>query len=70
MYETLGPLLTEMKQELASVKTELREGLAQVKENLTNIQQQVNALTETVSNMEQNSNDEQTTGLHTKLDMV
>ena len=30
MYETLGPLLTEMKQELASVKTELREGLAQV----------------------------------------
>jgi chromosome segregation ATPase len=57
--------MTEMKQELASVKTELREGLAAVKENLTN-----DSLTETVNNMEQNSNDEQTTGLRTQLDMV
>ncbi|CAI8017997.1 hypothetical protein GBAR_LOCUS10873, partial [Geodia barretti] len=37
VYETLSPLIAEMKQELASVKTELREGLAAVKENLTNL---------------------------------
>ncbi|CAI8029648.1 hypothetical protein GBAR_LOCUS16823 [Geodia barretti] len=66
MYETLSPLLTEMKQDLA---TEMREGLAALRENLTNIQQQINALTETVSNLEQTlqqNNDEQTP----KLDMV
>ncbi|CAI8054599.1 hypothetical protein GBAR_LOCUS29787 [Geodia barretti] len=66
VYETLSPFMTEMKQELAFVKTELREGLAKVNENLTNIQKQVNS----ASNMEQNSNDEQTTGLHIQLDMV
>ena len=66
VYETLGPLLTEMKQDLA---TEMRESLAALRENLTNIQQQVNALTKTVNNLEQTllqNNDEQTP----KLDMV
>ena len=48
MYETLSPLLTEMKQDLA---TEMREGLAALRENLTNIQQQVSALTETVNDL-------------------
>ena len=70
VYETLSPLLTEMKQDLA---TEMREGLAALRENLTNIQQQVDFLTETVNNLEQNlqrNNDEQTTGLRTQLDMV
>ena len=73
VYETLSPLLTEMKQELA---TEMREGLAALRENLTTIQQQVNSLTETVSNMEQNSNskldslDSKLDGLSMTLTMV
>ncbi|CAI8015214.1 hypothetical protein GBAR_LOCUS9455 [Geodia barretti] len=66
VYETLSPLLTEMT-------TEMREGLAALRENLTYIQQQVKALTETVNNLEQNlerNNDEQMKGLRTQLDMV
>ena len=44
VYETLSPFMTEM-----------REGLAAVKENMTNVQEQINSLTETVAKeLEQN----------------
>ena len=66
LYDTLSPLMTEIKEDLATVNNEMREGLTAVKENLTNIQQQVDSLTETVNNLKQNL--QQST--ETKLYMV
>ena len=59
VYETLSPLLTQIKEDLAA---EMREGLAALRENITNIQQQIDSLTETANNHKQ-STDEHTTRL-------
>ena len=59
VYDTLSPLLTQIKEDLAA---EMREGLAALRENITSIQQQIDSLTETVNNHKQ-STDEHTTRL-------
>ena len=48
MREGLAAVRTEMREGLAAVRTEMREGLAAVKENVTSIQEQMDALTDSV----------------------